>query len=331
MKGLNMWIFIIILALIFLSFYLFLFTGKKALAENIRWGVNFSPKQAAELSLDPKETYLAILDDLKVNNIKIAVHWDLIEKEKGVFDLTEFNFYINEAKKRNVNVILAIGMKTPRWPEYHIPEWVKELNKEEQQEQILEMLSFIVSEYKDESNLLAWQIENEPFFNFGNAPWKDNEFFKKELKLVKELDDNHKIIVTDSGEMSFWFSAADLGDIVGITMYTKVWAEPIKKYFHYPFPSVFYGKKADLIKLIFNKDVWCLELQAEPWSEELIQNSKIEDQLESMDLKRFGHNIEYAKNTGLNTFYFWGAEWWQYMKEKHGDPSFWNEAKKLWN
>jgi hypothetical protein len=34
-----------------------------------------------------------------------------------------------------------------------------------------------------------------------------------------------------------------------------------------------------------------------------------------MSLERFKYNIEYAKNTGLNTFYFWGAEWWYYMKK----------------
>jgi hypothetical protein len=48
--------------------------------------------------------------------------------------------------------------------------------------------------------------------------------------------------------MSFWFKAAKLGDIVGITMYTKVWSEPLSDDFNYPFPAVFYGKKADLIK-----------------------------------------------------------------------------------
>jgi hypothetical protein len=31
-------------------------------------------------------------------------------------------------------------MKTPRWPEYHIPSWASNLNKEEQQEEILKCL-----------------------------------------------------------------------------------------------------------------------------------------------------------------------------------------------
>lgn len=326
-----MWIFIGIIVLIILFLFLFFFAGKKALAENIHWGVNFSPKQASDLGLDPKEIYLNILNDLKADNIRIAVHWDLIEKEKNVFDLSNIDFYINEANKKGIKIILAIGMKTPRWPEYHMPDWTMELSEEEQKEQILEMISFVMNRYKDEPCLLSWQIENEPFFNFGKAPWKDNDFIKKEVDLAKKIDDKHDIVITDSGEMSFWFKAAKLGDIVGITMYTKVWSDLLKKDFNYFLPAVFYGKKADLVELIFKKNVWCLELQAEPWCEELIQDSSKEEQFHNMSLNRFKQNIEFAKATGLDTFYFWGVEWWYYMKDKNNEPSFLDEAKKLWN
>lgn len=323
--------FLIVLIIIIICLLFFFFTGKKALADNIKWGVNFSPKQANDLGLDPKETYLSIIEDLKVDNIKIAIHWDLIESEQNIFNTTDFDFYIKEAEKNNVNVILAIGMKTPRWPEYHIPVWATDLNKEEQQKEILEMLTFVVERYKDCPNLIAWQVENEPFFNFGKAPWKDIEFLKKEIDLVKDLDANHSVIITDSGEMSLWFRAANLGDIIGITMYTRVWSKPLRNNFDYLLPPVFYGKKADIIKSFFDKDIWCLELQAEPWGRELIQDSVLEEQMKSMNLERLKHNIEYAKNTGLDTFYFWGVEWWYYMKEKHNDSSFLNEVKNLWN
>lgn len=325
-----LWILVLLLILL-ITFFLFFFTGKKASAENITWGVNFSPKQANDLGLNPKETFLSIINDLRADHIKIAIHWDLIEAQENIFDMKDFDFYMGEAEKRGVNVILAIGVKTPRWPEYHVPSWATYLSKDEQQNEILEMLAFVVNRYKDYPNLIAWQVENEPFFNYGKAPWKDGSFIKKEINVVKNIDNKHDIIVTDSGEMSFWFRVAKIGDIVGITMYTKVWSNPIKDDFYYPFPAVFYGKKADLIRLLFNKNVWCLELQAEPWGENLIQHSDLKNMLKSMSLERFKYNIEYAKSTGLNTFYFWGAEWWYYMKEKYNEPSFLDEAKKIWN
>ena len=50
-----------------------------------------------------------------------------------------------------------------------------------------------------------------------------------------------------------------------------------------------------------------------------------------MNPKIFGQNVEYAKQTGLNKFYFWGVEWWYWMKTVQGQPEIWNEAKALFN
>jgi hypothetical protein len=110
---------------------------------------------------------------------------------------------MQEAEKRGVDVVLAIGMKTPRWPECHIPDWARNLEKEDQQDRILRMLSNVVNRYKNSSSLSAWQVENEIFLTFGACPWTDVGFFKKEVEFVKKLDDTRPIIVTESGELSF--------------------------------------------------------------------------------------------------------------------------------
>ena len=80
--------------------------------------------------LDWKETYLALLDDLKVKNLKIAAHWDLIEPQDGVYDFADLDWQLEQARLHNAKVMLAIGMKTPRWPECHVPEWAKNIGKE---------------------------------------------------------------------------------------------------------------------------------------------------------------------------------------------------------
>ena len=82
---------------------------------------------------------------------------------------------------------------------------------------------------------------------------------------------------------------------------------------------------------LFNKEVICVELQAEPWCYDLTQNCSEEEQAKSMDLERFNYNIEFAKKTGLDTFFLWGAEWWYWQKTINNDPSIWNQAKNLWN
>ena len=71
------------------------------------------------------------------------------------------------------------------------------------------------------------------------------------------------------------------------------------------------------------------ELQAEPWVREELENSALKEQEKTMTLARLRGNITFARNTGLDTFYLWGAEWWYWMKEVHNNDTFWNEVKKL--
>ncbi|PIW91498.1 MAG: hypothetical protein COZ90_00545, partial [Candidatus Nealsonbacteria bacterium CG_4_8_14_3_um_filter_37_36] len=65
--------------LFLLIFAGYLFIGEPPPAKEITWGVNFSQKHTENLGLNWRETYLALLDDLGVRNIKLITHWDLIE------------------------------------------------------------------------------------------------------------------------------------------------------------------------------------------------------------------------------------------------------------
>jgi hypothetical protein len=323
--------FLLVLLFLILIFLSYLFIGQAPRAKEITWGVNFSQKHAKDLGLDWKETFLALLDDLKARNFKIAAHWDLLEPEEGKFYFDDLDWQINEAEKRGAKVFLVIGMKTTRWPECHIPDWAKNLSKEEQQKEILELIGKIVSKYRGSTPAIwAWQVENEPFFPFGVCPWVDKKFVKKEVNLVKSLDPQKRpVIMADSGEGSFWIDSARFGDIPSTTMYRKVYFRQIKMYVEYPFPPVFYWRKAQIIKFFFGKKVIVGELQAEPFGPVLLYDLPLEEQEKTMNLERFKKNIEFATKTGFDTFYLWGSEWWFWMKEKQGKPEIWNEAKKL--
>ncbi len=319
----------LIVALILL-FAGYLFIGQAKPAKEITWGVNFSQKQAQGLGLDWKENYLALLNDLNVKNIKLAADWDLLESAKDVYNFDDLDWQLNEAEKKGAKLLLVIGMKTSRWPECHIPGWAKDLTKNEQQKEILGLLEKIVLRYRGRASINRWQVENEPFFPFGECPWVDKKFLKEEINLVKTLDEQKRpVVVSDSGEGSFWFNAAGLGDIVGTTMYKKVWVRQLGFYLHYPFPPVFYWRKAQIIKELFGKEVISIELQAEPWGPKLLFDSPPKEQEKTMNLDQFRYNIEFAKKTGLKEFYLWGGEWWYWLKEKQGKPEIWNEAKKL--
>jgi hypothetical protein len=319
-----------IFASLIIAIALYLFVGTVKPAENIGWGVVFSQKHSQLLGLDWRANYMALLDDLKVKKIKIASYWDLIENNEGEYDFTDLDWQINEASSRGVEVLLAIGMKSPRWPECHIPGWAKSLEKTQQQDRIVKFLTAIVLRYNDANAIVGWQVENEPFFVFGECPWVDEDFLKQEVSLVKSLDNKRRpIILAESGEGMFWLKVAGIGDRVGITMYKKVWFSQLGSYVTYPFPPIFYHRKALLVEKFFHKDVICVELQAEPWGPKLIYDSPLSEQQKTMDLERFKYNVDFAKRTGLKEFYLWGAEWWYWMKEKNNDSAIWEESKVL--
>ena len=317
----------IFVLIIFVLVFSFLFIGWRPPLKEITWGVNFSQKHARDLGLDWAETYSALIDELGVRNIKLAVHWDLIEKDKGEYSFKDLDWQVNKAEEEGVELILVIGMKTPRWPECHLPFWVEDLEKDEQQERVLALIREIVLRYRGSSAIVFWQVENEPFFSFGQCPWRDDKFLKEEIALVRSLD-NRPVIISDSGEYSFWFKAAHFGDAVGITMYRKVWFHQLKTHFTYPLPALFYARKGALVKLVFNKEVINGELQAEPWGASLLYDSPLEEQERSMNMKQFKKNIEFAQRAGFQRTYFWGAEWWYWLKEK-GQPQYWQEAEKM--
>lgn len=319
-----------IVAVIFVILFAYFFIGNVKEADKIDWGINFSQKHAEQLGLDWKITYLAMLYDLGAKNIKIASYWDLIEPEDGGYSFDDLDWQINAASEKGAKLVVVIGMKSPRWPECHIPGWASGLSKTAQQEKILKLLEGIVTRYNSNEIISAWQIENEPLFNFGLCPWLDRDFLREEVKLVKEIDQRGRpIIISDSGEWSLWLDAAQFGDAVSSTLYRKVRMEQYDRFVTYPFPPIFYWRRADLVKKLFNKEVVIGELQVEPWCEHLLYNCTLEEQANSMDLKQFRENIAFARKTGLSTFYLWGGEWWYWLKEKHANPEIWNEAKTL--
>ena len=321
---------LVIVLFLILIFAGYLFLGRAKPAENISWGVVFSQKHAKYLGLDWQETYLALLDDLNVKEIKIASYWDLLEPEDAEYDFTDLDWQVQKAAERGAGVMLVVGMKSPRWPECHIPDWARDLGKAGQQEKIMKMLEAVVLHYRGSDVIKGWQVENEPFFIFGECPWADSGFLKEEVALVKSLDEKHRpIIVSDSGEGPFWFRAAKVSDVVGITMYKKVWVSQLGIYFSYPFPPVFYHRKAQIIDKVFKKEVICVELQAEPWAPTLLYDASLQEQEKTMNLEQFKYNVNFAKQTGLKKFYLWGAEWWYWMKEKQQRPEIWEEARKL--
>jgi hypothetical protein len=301
------------------------------------WGVDFSQSQAEYLKLDWKETYSAIISDLGAKSIKLHTNWNWVEGKKDNYFFNDIDWQLKQAEQNNVKIIYVLGMKTGRWPECHLPDWALNIPKDQQQSELLKYMTAVIDRYKGSKAIAYWQVENEPFLKFGNCPswyYNDDTFLKTEVALVRSLDPSRQIIISDSGELSDWTRVAKLADIVGITMYRSAWTKVTQTFgfetYSFKVPS-YYSKKAANIQKLFGKKVICIELQAEPWASEPLLDAPLSEQSKSMNLSMFKEDVAFARQTGLDKFYFWGVEWWYWMATKQNQPAIWNEAKNLFH
>ncbi|MFA6338822.1 MAG: endo-1,4-beta-xylanase [Candidatus Paceibacterota bacterium] len=298
------------------------------------YGVSFNVSYANELlGSNWKDAYIEMLDDLKVKRLRLAAQWSLVEPTKDNYDWSALDFEINEAQKRDAEVILAVGRRLPRWPECHTPDWAAKISWEEQKKEIESYINEVVSRYKDYSNIKYWQVENEPFlkaFAYEQCGDLDVDFFNKEIALVKKLDPTRKIIVTDSGNLGTWYGAYKRSDVFGTSVYVYL-SNPITGPIRTFLPPSFYAIKKNFISLFLgNKPIILSELSLEPWLLKSIKDTPIDEQIKLMNIDRFNEVVKYGKGTPFEQQYLWGVEWWYYLK-LNDHPEYWDRVKEIFN
>lgn len=319
-----------LVALVFLSLVLLAYFNIPIEKEKdrINLGVTFSHRYSSDIGMDWKASFEATLDDLGARKIRLPVYWDLVEKEEGEYDFSDVDWQLAEARKRNAEIVLVVGQKVPRWPECAIPGWALE-SDEKRKASLLSFLKVVVGRYRNNPEIKYWQVENEPFLKFGICPEADATLLDSEISLVRKLDPSRKIIITDSGELSLWVSAAKRADIFGTTMYRNVYKEGFG-YYTYPIGPRFFRFKYGLIKLFANQEnAVVIELQAEPWISGWTTNQPLQEQFKSMTDQKLRENVAYAKKVGFPEVYLWGVEWWYWLKVEKNHPEVWDTAKEL--
>ncbi len=292
-------------------------------------GLTFSDRYVEEFGMDPREVLPAILDDMKPQRLRLVAYWDRLEPQRGATDLSSLAWQVAEAERRAIPVVLAIGFRTPRWPECHIPDWVVETPDTERRDALLAHVRTVVQYFKDSPAIVAWQVENEPLLSvFGKCPPPDREFLKRELAFVKELDPSRPVMTTASGELSLWTRTAGLPDIFGTTLYRHIWNARVGNFTHI-FPPAWYTLRAWFAKTFLGtKEVVIAELQAEPWGEGApLTHTNFAGQTAAFGTAELQNIVRFAKRTGIRELWLWGPEWW-YWRKINGDPTFW-EAGKL--
>ncbi|NQU94859.1 MAG: beta-galactosidase [Candidatus Omnitrophica bacterium] len=318
-------------------------------AEEPRIGTTYSKVQCEYFGQNWKEVYISILD-MGIDIIRLGAYWSRIEEKKGRYDFKYLDWQISEAKKRNIPVILTVGMKAPRWPEYFIPERILEkiqlksgqdVSKSDYlRKETIEFVKKVVNRYRDESIICCWQVENEPFDKSGpDRFWIGPAFLKEEVGLVRSLDPEKRPIMinvaTYPNKILHFLNeitrptdaaseATKLADILGLNIYPVVGhkMQALKFYFRtspeerikYFAPIIQNAKKE-------GKDVWVTELQAEPWEPGQVVHEGEEDPL-TVSPSLMAEYLDEVLSLGIDTVLLWGAEYWLYRKERYGDTGW---------
>jgi len=298
----------------------------------LTYGATFIPDYAESLGLNPKQTMTALLN-IGVRQFRLTSYWSDIQPTKGTYNFSMLDWEFNQANKYHAKIILTVGLRQPRWPECHPPNWINTSAKLSSWEpQLFTFMSKVINRYKNNPALEAWQLENEYFLKgFGDCTNYSRSRLVSEYALLQTLDPHHPIIVGRSNNALGFPIGKPQPDFFGISVYKRVWnTHFVQRYLEYPFPGWFYGFLAGTQKIYSGKNMIIDELQAEAWppNGQSITTTPLKIQDESMNSTRLKNRFLYAKKTGMKDAILWGAEYWYYRKEILHDPGMWNVAKE---
>lgn len=314
-------------------------------------GFTFSPRQAQYLGVSWQDGFHAAAT-LRPELVRLGVYWDELEPRRGQFDFTGIDWLLSEAHSRDMRVVLTIGMKAPRWPEYYVPRWMARRleagrgdavsRDPELRAAVLRAIEAVVRRYQDHPAIAAWQVENEPLDPAGPNHWViDPEFLEREIALVRELDAHRRpIIVTMfvSGNPRLLLNPRDPrvenilrhADVLGLDFYPRVGVKLFGRELYLSWSNWLWQFALDRYAGAAEargKTAWVMEAQAEPWEpESLIPAPRdVSPGLQARGAAAIATRLHAA---GFDPILLWGVEYWYARKLLHNDDS-WDTAWSL--
>lgn len=286
------------------------------------YGFTFSSMYAESLGLDAEETLSAVLDAFHPDFVRLPLYWSAVEPESGVFTWDDVDSSVMNIQDAGASLHMVVGAKVPRWPECYVPGWVNSQDHDAYRASLLAYMSEAVTRYAPVVDV--WQVENEPFFTFGDCPDPNIDVLQEEIALVRKLDPDAEIQMTVSGEQQMWGSVASLADRIGISVYRNAQSVLFGS-FSFPVPSGWYVLMR--MPMFFSHDVAISELQMEPWFTSHPRYFSAEHAASLFTSRDALNNLAYARATGFSEISFWGVEWWYYLQQ-HGYPELWNVMRE---
>ncbi len=312
------------------------------------YGANFSCKRAAWLGLDCARTLALLLDDLGVRRFRLAVYWSEAEPAPGRYDWRAIDAQLDALHARGATAVVVIGMKGPRWPEFWFPRWLERMTPipaegypEDAplvQEYLFPYLEAAARHLAAHPAVEAIQVENEPFVYYRGHANKRHlrpELVAREIETVRQATGGRLPVVVSHAS---WFRGdptprwiLDHADVLAQSVYTKRQRGPWPWLYLFPYqlgpltPDLPGQARAAARR---GKELWIGELQAEPYEQATRDPRTLPaHELRSFSVRWLERNVELARRSGATRVYFWGAEWWAYLRERRGDASLWEAAR----
>jgi len=255
-------------------------------------GATIDIDQIKHLGMDFSDVVEKVVQ-LPLSPIRIAPKWNVVEHKKKQYNWDEYDYLIKRLASAGKEIVLCVGMKSPRWPEFYIPAWAtKRYNFSHaytfhQNEIVLRNYVFafieeVIDRYGKSPSVSTIQVENEPLFAFGPHMWQiGQDFLLEEIHQVKKLWDKD-ILVTTPGlpttgilaeilkkrykQKQFLISTSDI-DIIGFNIFPRFQSLQFKRPTTFHASNLAWRYLRHLVQKTQkeNKRVWVSELQAEPW------------------------------------------------------------------
>ena len=284
-----------------------------------RYGVSFSVKQCRKFGIEPEATLHWLINEMGFRRFRLMSYWDEIERNQGTFNFAELDRQIQHVIDADGVITLSIGVKQPRWPEYHWPEWAWNLPRQYRDQALMTFVETVVNRYKGNPRILTWHLENEALLTgFGEHIDIDRKRLRKEYELVKKLDPKRPLILSTSAAWGIPI-IGPIPDVSAFSYYLIRWKDT--KYtttFHFAW---IHRWRAHIIKLLWRKPSFIHELQMEPWGPKDIWEMEPDQQDASMGRAQMAKNFKHGKATKLYPLDLWGGEWWYQRAHVYNDPS----------
>jgi hypothetical protein len=194
-----------------------------AMVDPKTFGVSFSIKQCRDFGINPQDTLTWLIKDAGFRRFRLMSYWNEHEKEQGKYRFDELDWQIKKVARAGGVITLCLGVRQPRWPENHWPDWAWELSKEERTKALLGFIETVVERYKNEPAIISYQLENEALLeDFGVRPEIDRNRLVEEFQLVKRLDPTRPVIMTTSHHWGIPIRQP-IPDIVGFSYYHVIY------------------------------------------------------------------------------------------------------------